>query len=244
KVNKPDFAEKEAGGEKDKAPPADLRTNMAETAAWIPDVKLDNGKGTFSFKAPERLTSWRVQILALGRAVEAGVGEDTFATKKPLMVRVEIPRFFREGDRSTITAVVHNETDAALTASVDLDIVDDATLHSGLEALGVKSHTARVEVPAHGLAPVEFAIIAPENIATYKIRAHATAGKLSDAEERGLPILPSRERLVQSQVVALHGSESKTIEFGELLHAKDPSMRSESMTVSIDPQLALSVLRS
>ena len=245
-----DAADKSIAGETEEAekkPPApkdELRTNMAETAAWIPDVALANGKGSFSFKAPERLTSWRVQILALGRAVEAGVGEDTFATKKPLMVRVEIPRFFREGDRSTITAVVHNETDAALTANVDLDIVDDATLHSGLEALGVKSHTARVEVPAHGLTPVEFAIVAPENIATYKIRAHATAGKLSDAEERGLPILPSRERLVQSQVVALHGNDKKTIEFGELEHSKDPSLRSEAMTVSIDPQLALSVLRS
>src|SRR6185437_15498451 len=99
-------------------------------------------------------------------------------------------------------------------ANVDLDIVDDATQHSVLEALGVKNKSARVDVPAHGLAPVEFAIVAPDNIATYKIRAHATAGKLSDAEERGLPILPSRERLVQSQVVALHGNDQKTIEFG------------------------------
>ncbi|MGZ3425012.1 MAG: alpha-2-macroglobulin family protein, partial [Polyangia bacterium] len=241
----------ESGGEREEKekgkappPPSDLRTNMAETAAWIPDVALSGGKGSFSFTAPERLTSWRVQILALGRAVEAGSGEDTFATKKPLMVRVEIPRFFREGDRSTITAVVHNETDAALSATVDLDIVDDATGKPGLEALGVKSRSMRVEVPAHGLAPAEFAIVAPDNIATYKIRAHATAGKLSDAEERGLPILPSRERLVQSQVVALQGSQTRTIQFEELLHSKDPSMRSESMTVSIDPQLALSVLRS
>ena len=85
---------------------------------------------------------------------------------------------------------------------------------------------------------------APDNIATYKIRAHATAGKLSDAEERPLPILPSRERLIQSRVVALKGNDKKLIEFAELLKNADPSLRSESMTVSIDPQLALSVLRS
>ncbi|HEY1586857.1 MAG TPA: alpha-2-macroglobulin family protein, partial [Polyangia bacterium] len=239
-----EYEEGKMGKGKAPPPPADLRTNMAETAAFIPDVALSGGKGSFSFTAPERLTSWRVQILALGRMVEAGSGDDTFATKKPLMVRVEIPRFFREGDRSTITAVVHNETNAPLSATVDLDIVDDATNHSGLEALGVRQKSMRVDVPAHGLAPAEFAIVAPENIATYKIRAHATAGKLSDAEERGLPILPSRERLVQSQIVALHGSEVKTIEFKELLQAKDPSLRSEAMTVSIDPELALSVLRS
>ena len=236
-----------AGGER-KAPPPPapaLRTNMAETAAFVPDLRLGaDGRGTFHFKAPERLTSWRVQIYALGRAVEAGVGADTFATKKPLMVRVEIPRFFREGDRSTVTAVVHNETDAPLAATVDLDIVDDATHHSGLAALGVGDKQQHVEVPAHGLAPVAFPIVAPENIATYEIRAHVAAGSLSDAEERPLPILPSRERLVQSRVVALRGDDQQRITFDELAHPKDPSLRSESMTVSIDPELALSVLRS
>ena len=215
-VDGKDKAEEESGGEqkeKGKAPPpppADLRTNMAETAAWIPDVALDGGKGTFSFTAPERLTSWRVQILALGRAVEAGIGEDTFATKKPLMVRVEIPRFFREGDRSTIIAVVHNETDAPLTANVDLDIVDDATDHSGLEALGIKQKSsARRGAGARPDAGGVRHRRAREHRHLQDPRAAPRAGKLHDAEERGLPILPSRERLVQSRVVALHGSEQQ-----------------------------------
>lgn len=240
--------EKEQSGEKNNAPKppaADLRTNMAETAAWVPDVKLgSDGHGSFSFKSPERLTSWRVQILALGKLVEAGSAEDTFATKKPLMVRVEIPRFFREGDRSTIVAVVHNETNAPMSATVDLDVVGADDGKPALDMLGIKDKSRRVDVAAHGLQPVEFAMTAPETIATYKIRAHATAGKLSDAEERALPVLPSRERLVQSRVVALKGNDQQTIKFEELLHSTDPSMRSESMTVSIDPQLALSVLRS
>jgi len=238
---------KESGGEgkKEKIPPGDLRTHMAETAAWVPDLKLGaDGRGTLQFKAPERLTSWRVQLLALGRAVEAGTGEDTFATKKPLMVRVEIPRFFREGDRSTIVAVVHNETAQALSATVELDVVGADDNKSALDMLGVKERSKRVDVPAHGLAPVEFAIVAPDTIATYKIRAHAQGGKLSDAEERLLPVLPSRERLVQSRVVALKGNDQQTIRFDELLHSTDPSLRSEAMTVSIDPQLALAVLRS
>src|SRR2546423_4737101 len=89
----------EEGGEREEKskekPPAAadaLRTNMAETAAWIPDVALSGGRGTFSFKAPERLTRWRVQDLAVGRAVDAGSGDDTLAAQNPLMVRVEIPR--------------------------------------------------------------------------------------------------------------------------------------------------------
>jgi hypothetical protein len=222
-----------------------LRTNMAETALFVPDLRLgSDGKGQLELTAPERLTSWRVQLWALGEKVEAGRGDDTFVTRKPLMVRVEIPRFFREGDRSTITAVVHNETGAALAADVDLSVVDDASGKPALEALGIKQHARHVEIPAHGLTPVSWPIVAPENIVTYKVRAHATAGKLADAEERSLPLLPSRERLVQSRVVALRGNDKQTIVFDELAHTKDASLRSESLTVSIDPQLALAVLRA
>src|SRR5262249_12414042 len=96
-----------------------VRTNMAETALWLPDLRFcTHGKAAFDFPGPERLTSWRLQTLALGADVQGGTGDDTIVTRKSLMVRVEIPRFFREGDRSTITAVVHNETNAAFTAEV------------------------------------------------------------------------------------------------------------------------------
>jgi alpha-2-macroglobulin len=247
----PDNANKEDADERsrEQKPPAPsepaLRTNMAETALFLPNLQIGgDGKGTFEVTAPERLTSWRVQALVLGKLVEVGSADGTFATRKELMVRVEIPRFVREGDRSTIAAIVHNETDHPLAADVKLAIVDDAGKKDALAALGVKDASRHVEVPAHGLVPVEFAIVAPENIATYLVRASATAGKLSDAEERPLPLLPSRERLVQSRVVALRGNDKQTIEFPELQHSTDASLRSESMTVSIDPQLALSVLRS
>jgi uncharacterized protein YfaS (alpha-2-macroglobulin family) len=45
-------------------------------------------------------------------------------------------------------------------------------------------------------------------------------------------------------VIALRGNDKQTIELTDLLHPNDPSQRSELMTVAIDPQLALAVLRS
>lgn len=221
------------------------RTNMAETALFAPAVHIgDDGRGAVDFRAPERLSSWRVQVLALGHRVEAGRAEATFVTHKPLMVRVEIPRFFREGDRSQVTAVVHNETAQPLAADVELAVHDDAGGHSALAALGIGEPKRHVDVPAHGLVAVDYAIVAPDNIAHYVVHAGARAGRLADAEERELPLLPSRQRLVQSQVVALRGNDQKTIDFTELSANKDASLRSDSLTVSIDPELALSVLRA
>ncbi|HZS37603.1 MAG TPA: alpha-2-macroglobulin family protein [Polyangia bacterium] len=226
------------------APAPAPRTNMAESALFLPDLRVgENGAGRYSFTAPERLTSWRVQVFALGRAVEAGRAEDTFVTRKELMVRVELPRFVREGDRATVTAVVHNETAQAAQAKVELAIVGPDG-KSALAKLGVTDSAKTVNVAAHGLQAVDFALAAPDGIATYKVRAQAVAGKKADAEERELPVLPSRERLIQSQVVALNGNDHKTLRFDELLQSKDPSLRNESMVISIEPQLALSILRS
>ena len=217
-------------------PPPAPRVNMAETALFLPYLHTGaDGRGSFEFNAPERLTSWRVKLSGLGRAVQAGTASDQFVTRKQLMVRVEIPRFLREGDRSQVTAVVHNETDKPLEGRVDL---------GGADGLGANDHTRTVKIPAHGLASVDFKITAPEGLANYKLRASVRAGSLADAEERELPVLPSRERLIASRLAALKGEDAKDLVFEDLAHSNDPSLRSESLVVSVEPQLALSILRS
>src|SRR5262249_53046911 len=217
-------------------PPPPPRVNMAETALFLPYLHTGaDGRGSFEFTAPERLTSWRVKLSGLGRAVQAGTASDQFVTRKQLMVRVEIPRFLREGDRSQVIAVVHNETDKPLDGRVQL---------GGAEGLGAGDRTRSVKIPAHGLASVDFGIAAPEGLAAYKLRASVRAGSLGDAEERELPVLPSRERLIASRLAALRGEDSKELVFDDLAHPHDASLRSESLVVSVEPQLALSILRS
>lgn len=225
------------------APPA-VRTQMAETALFLPNLRTgSDGRGRYDFTAPERLTSWRVEVFALGKKVQAGSADDTFVTRKDLMVRVEIPRFVREGDKATITAVVHNETAKEVSGQVALQVAGEDG-QSALKALGVTNPVRAVQVPAHGLASVDFPIEAPRTLGTFKVRALATAGRLQDAEERELPLLPSRERLVQSRVVALAGDAQKTMELADLVKQTDPTLRSEAMVVALEPQLALSILRA
>jgi hypothetical protein len=116
---------------------------------------------------------------------------------------------------------------------------------SASEKTPVPAHdrSRNVKIPAHGLASVDFAITAPEGLANYKLRASVSAGSLADAEERELPVLPSRERLIASRLAALRGEDAKELLFEELAHSGDPSLRSESLVVSVEPQLALSILR-
>jgi len=109
--------------------------------------------------------------------------------------------------------------------------------------LGLKTLSRRFEIKAHGLQAFSWKIDVPSGIATYKVRTIARAGERVDAEERELPIFPSRQRLIESLVVALNGDVSKTLELKSLLD-KDSSRISELLQLQVDPQLILTVMNS
>jgi uncharacterized protein YfaS (alpha-2-macroglobulin family) len=156
-------------------------------------------------------------------------------------VRLDIPRFFREGDRSRLTAVVTNETAGELSGDVALSLTRGGeAAHAGF---GIKDLSRPFTVKPRGSVAVYWDIEAPRGPAPYKARAVARAGRLADAQENDLPVLPSRERLIASTVAALDGNSAKTLRLPEL-EAADPTREVESLHLEIQPQLLLTVLNS
>ncbi|MBI5201796.1 MAG: hypothetical protein HY925_09450 [Elusimicrobia bacterium] len=224
------------------APPAPAaRKDFSETAYFEPQLPIAMGKAKLSFKAPERLTDWRTTVAILSRDVKRGTAATTFATRKELMVRVEMPRFYREGDTGRILALVNNDTDRELTGEVTLTADEDGK--PALERLGLSGASQKFRAKAKGAAALAWDVKAGRGTGNFKIRAVARSGELVDAEERDLPLLPSRERLIESTLVALDGKTKKVLELPTFKEA-DPTREHESMTLQIDPQLALSVLNS
>ncbi|MFH2202455.1 MAG: alpha-2-macroglobulin family protein [Elusimicrobiota bacterium] len=223
------------------APEVQVRKDFSETAVFAPHLKLRAGVGEFSFKAPERLTSWRVSGHVITSDVKFGRFSQEAVTKKELMVRVETPRFFREGDRGTLKAIVHNETDSIMSGEVTIAVSRDG--RPAASELGLKTLGRRFAVKPHGLQAFSWKIEVPGGIATYKVQTIARAGERVDAEERELPIFPSRQRLIESLVVALNGDVKKTLELKSLIE-KDPSRISELLQLQVDPQLILTVMNS
>ena len=222
-------------------PEVQARKDFSETAYYEPQLKVLNGEGKFSFKIPERLTAWKISSYVLTRSAARGSFSAETVTKKDLMVRLDIPRFFREGDRSRLTALVTNDTAENLAGEVTLAITLD-----GEDAAGrFKAGEARLPftVKPHGTASVYWEIEAPRGTAAYKVRAVARSGRLADAQENDLPVLPSRERLIASSVAALDGAASKTFRLAEL-EAADSSREVESLHLEVQPQLILTVLNS
>ena len=218
----------------------EARKEFADTAMFKPHVMTGkDGKASFSFKAPEQLTSWKVKAFAFTKDVSEGTVSEEAVTRKDLMVRADLPRFFREKDKGMINAIVHNESDNPLEGELFIDVTENKGNIN--QKLKLTDNKKTFTVAPHSLSSFGWMLEIPEGVTTYKVRVVAVAGKLTDAEERDLPILPSRQRLIESAFVSLSGSGSKKL---EIPLKADPTRINESMAIQVDPQLALSILNT
>ena len=102
--------------------PAEVRKLFRDTAFWAPSVCTDaDGRATVHFKLPDDLGSWRATVKAQTLATAVGSATCNVTARKPLMVRLTLPRFLTQRDRCRIGAVVHNESDKPQRLQVHLE---------------------------------------------------------------------------------------------------------------------------
>ncbi|MGB2579047.1 YfaS [Elusimicrobium simillimum] len=217
-----------------------VRTDMSETAYFGPQTAVTNGKADITFKMPERLTSWQMSAVVLTQNALLGTAKAQTVTKKDLMVRLEMPRFFREGDKGQIRAILSNETNQDKNVDVLLIVKDggDTAIHK----LGLTEAKKTVLVRANAQATAIWETEIKAQPTTLGITATATSGSLKDGEYKELPILPSRERLADTRVTALKQGDN-TLELAMLKHP-DPTRSYDSIALQVDPNLILPVLNS
>jgi hypothetical protein len=85
-------------------------------------VTDDNGEATLTFRLPDNLTQWRALVRAITADTRVGQATTGVVVSKDIIVRPALPRFLIQGDAITLTAVVHNFTSQAVSATVALDL--------------------------------------------------------------------------------------------------------------------------
>ena len=216
------------------------RTDFSETAYFNPMLPLQGGKGTMSFTLPQSLTSWNIIGFALTQNADFGSFTAQTVTRKELMVRLALPRFWREGDQSTLVAQVTNLTGKKRSAEVTLDILlnnQDASAQ-----LGIEKRTQSVSVPAGGTTEVSWPVTLPQGVGIFSITATVRSGQDADAEKQQIPLLPAKERLAESTTIALD-SGRETLKLNNLL-TPDSTRQVSSVTLRVDPGLLLSVFEA
>ncbi len=238
-----------------------LRENFAETAFWLPQLLVDDDGGvSFTFTAPDSVTAWNVWIEALTRDLRSGSARREVQTTRDLLVRPQVPRFLREGDRARVVILVDNAGASPLEGHLELDIIDPATETSRAEAFGLEKGGLRnvpFAVEPGQSVTVEVALHAPRQVGDAALRVLGQAKAvgpsadhgndhgdvLADGELRPLPVLPGRMHLVTSRFAAVPPAGNRTLTFGDLADA-DPQRSDEQLVVQVDGQLLLSVLEA
>lgn len=158
--------------------PVKVRSDFGSSAGWQPALAGTVGtpaKSTAKFT--DSLTSWRLIAVVVTDGPHLGIGRATVRTEKPLMVRLQAPRFFTEKDQVVLSAIVTSRLPAAADAVVTITA-------PGLKPLGPTSSTVRVAPGADVRFDVRFEVV---ETGDRLVKAVARAGSQADAMEWKLP---------------------------------------------------------
>jgi len=233
-----------------------IRKNFNETAFFFPNLYADTaGNYTFSFTMPEALTKWNWFSLAHTKDLSFGSSTASVVTQKTLMVQPNAPRFLREGDVMEFTAKISNTSNAELTGTATLELIDATTGNSVDGFFNNVFPLQYFTVAANQSTVVKFPIQVPMNFTkplTYKVVAitqfPSNGGDkgvvYSDGEENTLPVLTNKIFLTESLPIYLKPNEyQKTIDLKPLF-SNASNRTGESMTIEYTANPIWTVVQS
>ena len=158
-----------------------IRKAFPDTAFWVADVKTgSDGKAAVKFEFPDSLTTWRTTTRGITADSKVGSAVEKVVVRKNVMVRLAVPRFFRQGDQVTVSAIVHNYLSSVKAARVSMEV-------KGLQVL--EGTTRDVSVPSKGDVKVDWRVKV-ESVRESLVLAKALTDEESDAMELTLPVIP------------------------------------------------------
>lgn len=211
------------------------RTNLAETAFFFPHlVSDDSGTVRLEFTMPEALTKWKFLGFAHDNQLRSGFLGGEAVTAKDLMVQPNPPRFLREGDILEFAVKVTNQSPERQAGTVRLTFADARTGKSVDAELGNARQDQPFDIPPKEARSFTWKIAVPDGLGPITYKAVGAAGKFSDGEEGGLPVLSKRVLVTESLQLPIRGEQTKTFEFQKLLESgKSDTIKHQALTVQM-----------
>ena len=205
---------------------ASLRTNFAETAFFYPQLRTnEQGEVVISFTIPESLTRWSCMGYAHSKEMETGTLTETVTTAKDFMLRPNMPRFLRVGDKTQITASVQNLSEKQVDGTVNF------ILFNPVDNRVYSSQKLPVSVKAGETGSVNFGFTVPEDIDLMGIRMMANAEEFSDGEQHVLPVLSNKQYVIESVSMPIRGNQTRTFSLESLFNHHHKSASQKRLTV-------------
>ena len=167
-----------------------IRKDFKDTAFWQPNVVTgSDGRATVKVKLPDNLTTWRATVRGITADTKVGAARQTVIARKDVIMRLETPRFFTQGDTVTLSGIVHNYLKEDKSTQISLSV-------SGAQLLSAAQQT--VTIPKQGEHRIDWRISAPQT-GEVRLLAKALTDTESDAVELALDVVPRGLHEVNSQ---------------------------------------------
>jgi uncharacterized protein YfaS (alpha-2-macroglobulin family) len=227
---------------------AETRTNFVDAPYWQAHLLTDNeGKAKIEFQMPDNLTTWRTTVRGVTQATDVGEQIDKVITRKELLVRMETPRFFREGDRLTISTIVHNYLDEKKKTKIsfrakNLKLVSSIIDSHKFAVLTKQDNFYEIFIEKNSEAKIDWIVEIIEPVGEAVLYAEALTNQESDAMELKIPIYPKGIRITNPITINLN-NEPVSDQMSFNIPA-DADLRAVGFTFSLTPSFAGTVLKA
>ena len=192
-----------------------VRENLNETAFFYPALESDNnGNVAIRFTLPESVTTWKFMGLAHDKEMRNGLLVDEAVAQKTVMVQPNMPRFLREGDKSTIVVKLFNTSDKKVSGNARMQILDPEN------NTVVWQKTQNYSIDAEGSATISFDVQGLKE-GVYINKVVAAGNGYSDGEQHYLPVLSNRELVVNTLPITLHQKGEQNFDLSKLFQNKE-----------------------
>lgn len=192
-----------------------VRENLNETAFFYPALESDNnGNVAIRFTLPESVTTWKFMGLAHDKEMRNGLLVDEAVAQKTVMVQPNMPRFLREGDKSTIVVKLFNTSDKKVSGNTRMQILDPETNKV------VWQKTQNYSIDAEGSATISFDVQGLKE-GVYINKVVAAGNGYSDGEQHYLSVLSNRELVVNTLPITLHQKGEQNFDLSKLFLNKE-----------------------
>ena len=209
-------------------PEIQIRRNFNETAFFYPQLKTnEDGETVISFTVPESNTTWKLMGLAHTEDLKFGQIVERIISQKQLMIRPNIPRFLREGDRVTISTNISNLSEKDINGTVQIECFNPATEQPNI-LISENSQNFRLEAGKTTTVSWSFQVPSGIDLTALKIVAHSP--EFSDGEQHLIPVLPNRMLVTESLPLTIQGGQTRTFMFNAM-KSDSPTKENYRLTV-------------
>lgn len=163
-------------------PQVNYRDSEVPLSFFRPELTTDaDGNLELTFTVPDANTTWGMRAVAWTDSILTASHASDVIASKPVMVRPNLPRFLRSGDRVGVEALVMNATDSTfnVTATVETFNPSDGKV--------ISTDVRELTIAPQASATVGITVNAPADAPFLGYRVKAVAGRWTDGEQNLIP---------------------------------------------------------